>query len=268
MKKAILGILVGAVLMFSLNVFAAIMFEESNFTLYVDGQKIETPMVISEWVNYIPLRAVTEALGAVVEVDDFRIDITMPKPEPIYIIETEPQPEPTPIAEPTQEPKETTTEPVKQGDEQTPEPTPTPTVEPTPTPMPTPKPTPKPTPIPTPTIAPTPIPTATPTPIPTPTPEPIDTRAYEAELAALTAAYEIDIAALERERYDVLNQEIAQYTTSVYNLIKLGVNAKIEEIRLNMINNGVNGKYKKLIDARTDRYNADVAVLKIRYGIE
>jgi len=98
-------------------------------------------------------------------------------------------------------------------------------------------------------------------------PEPPNTSAYEAELAALTAAYEADIAALDRERYNELNKAITDYEISVYNLIQRGVNAKIEQIRINSITQGINGKYQQLKDARTARYNADVAALRAKYGL-
>ena len=98
-------------------------------------------------------------------------------------------------------------------------------------------------------------------------PEPPNTGAYEAELAALTAAYEADINALERERYNELNKAITDYEISVYNLIQRGVNAKIEQIRINSITQGINGKYQQLKDARTARYNADVAALRAKYGL-
>lgn len=80
MKKAIIGFILEAFLMLSVPSFAETFFRftQSQFSLYVDGIKIDNPMYIKDWINHVPLRAVSEALGADVKVTGTRVDITKP----------------------------------------------------------------------------------------------------------------------------------------------------------------------------------------------
>jgi S1-C subfamily serine protease len=82
MKKSIIAFIFGILLMFSVNVFAEVLFQESQYSLYVDGVKIEQPVYTKDYVNYVPLWAVTQAMGIETKIDGFRIDISKPTLEP------------------------------------------------------------------------------------------------------------------------------------------------------------------------------------------
>ena len=80
MKKSVIGFILGAILMLSVNVAADTyyQFAKSENTLYVDGTKIEMPMYNYQYTNYASIRAVAEALGLDIKVTDKRIDFISP----------------------------------------------------------------------------------------------------------------------------------------------------------------------------------------------
>lgn len=76
MKKSVIGFIFGLVLALSVTAGAEVyQFILSPHSLFVDGEQIEQPMFLKDGTNYLPLRAVGEALGADVSYKDGRIDI-------------------------------------------------------------------------------------------------------------------------------------------------------------------------------------------------
>ena len=76
MKKMSIGFIFGLVLALSVTVSAEVyQFVLSPHSLFVDGEEIEQPMFLKDGTNYLPLRAVSEALGTDVTYKDGRIDI-------------------------------------------------------------------------------------------------------------------------------------------------------------------------------------------------
>lgn len=79
MRKFILGLVLGILLMIPLSGSAEMpQFYLSPHSLYVDGIKIKDSMYMKDGANYIPLRSVSEVLGAQVDYLNGRVDITMP----------------------------------------------------------------------------------------------------------------------------------------------------------------------------------------------
>jgi S1-C subfamily serine protease len=76
-KQTITAFLIGAILFSGIGVGAAtgVLFDVSNDTLYVNGARIDKPLYKLEGSNYLPLRAVAEALDATVDWEPGRIDI-------------------------------------------------------------------------------------------------------------------------------------------------------------------------------------------------
>jgi len=248
MKKFLCGLLVGILLMVSVPAFGAvgqqITVAINSIKAIVNGQEMTADRFVYKDRTYVQLKELTDILGGELQWDKENnaaiaiIDLNKPEevnPLPLKDIE-ESKPATEPQAEPQAEPKTGEAPPVRNqepqqesgGGEQPEEPD---------------------------------------EPEPPEEPEPPNTGAYEAELAALTAAYEADINALDRERYNELNKAITDYEISVYNLIQRGVNAKIEQIRINSITQGIDGKYQQKKDARTARYNSDIAALQAKYGL-
>ena len=244
MKKFLCGLLVGILLMVSVPAFGAvgqqITVAINSIKAIVNGQEMTADRFVYKDRTYVQLKELTDMLGGELQWDKENnaaiaiIDLNKPEevnPLPLKDIE-----ESKPATEPQPEPTTRETPPTQNqepqqdsgGGEQPEEPD---------------------------------------EPEPPEEPEPPNTGAYEAELAALTAAYEADINALDRERYNELNKAITDYEISVYNLIQRGVNAKIEQIRINSITQGIDGKYQQKKDARTARYNSDVAALQAKYGL-
>jgi S1-C subfamily serine protease len=81
MKKTIVGFILGAMLTFSMTSYADTFYQFalSKYQLYVDGERIEEPMYIKDGVNHIPLKAVSEALGADITVNGDKVEISTPK---------------------------------------------------------------------------------------------------------------------------------------------------------------------------------------------
>ncbi|NCE63274.1 AMIN domain-containing protein [Pseudoflavonifractor sp. 524-17] len=137
----------------------------------------------------VPLRFVSETLGAQVDWDNdtYTAAIRTSAPEPA------PAPEPTPTS--------------------TPEPTPTPTPEPIPVvpPAPTPEPTPSATPAPSPTVTPAPTPTVThvpepsPTPAPTPTLPPAQDRGQVVSVSADPSSQTVFIATDHLPKFEIVD---------------------------------------------------------------
>lgn len=247
MKKFLCGLLVGILLMVSVPAFGAVGQQVTvainSIKAIVNGQEMTADRFVYKGRTYVQLKELTDMLGgellwdkennAAIATFNLNKPTEEVNPLPLKDIE-ESKPATEPQAEPQNEPKTVEAPPTQNqepqqdsGGGEQPE-------EPD---------------------------------EPEPPEEPPNTGAYEAELAALTAAYEADINALDRERYNELNKAITDYEISVYNLIQRGVNAKIEQIRINSITQGINGKYQQLKDARTARYNADVAALRAKYGL-
>ena len=80
MKKSVIGFILGAILMLSVNVAADTYYQfvASQNTLYVDDVKVEYPMYNYQYTNYASIRGVAEALGLDIKVTDKRIDFTSP----------------------------------------------------------------------------------------------------------------------------------------------------------------------------------------------
>lgn len=75
MKKFVTGLLIGIMLMFSVNAFAKILFVESPKTLFVNGEKVDKPVYILNDETYVPLNELSEAMGAQVKVTDEKISL-------------------------------------------------------------------------------------------------------------------------------------------------------------------------------------------------
>ena len=75
-KQNIISFLLGMAVMLTLGFTSVFEFTLSSDTLYVDGVQVDKSLYKYEGSNYLPLRATAEALGAEVEYDNGRIDIT------------------------------------------------------------------------------------------------------------------------------------------------------------------------------------------------
>jgi len=75
MKKFSIGLLVGILLMFSVNAFAKILFVESPKILFVNGKQVDKPVYILNDEIYIPLNELSEAMDAQVKVTDEKINL-------------------------------------------------------------------------------------------------------------------------------------------------------------------------------------------------
>lgn len=238
MKKFLCGLIVGILLMVSMPAFGAvgqqITVAINSIKAIVNGQEMTADRFVYKDRTYVQLKELTDMLGGELQWDKENnaaiAIIDLNKPEEVNPLPSKPATEPQPEPTTRETPPTQNQEPQQDsgGGEQPEEPD---------------------------------------EPEPPEEPEPPNTGAYEAELAALTAAYEADINALDRERYNELNKAITDYEISVYNLIQRGVNAKIEQIRINSITQGIDGKYQQKKDARTARYNSDVAALRAKYGL-
>jgi S1-C subfamily serine protease len=75
MKKFVTGLLIGLMLMFSVNAFAKILFVESPKILFVNGKQVDKPVYILNDETYIPLNELSEAMDAQVKVTDKKINL-------------------------------------------------------------------------------------------------------------------------------------------------------------------------------------------------
>ena len=75
MKKFSIGLLVGILLMFSVNAFAKILFVESPKILFVNGKQVDKPVYILNDEIYIPLNELSEAMDAQVKITDKKINL-------------------------------------------------------------------------------------------------------------------------------------------------------------------------------------------------
>ena len=75
-KQNIISFLLGMAVMLTLGFTSVFEFTLSSDTLYVDGVQVDKSLYKYEGSYYLPLRATAEALGAEVEYDNGRIDIT------------------------------------------------------------------------------------------------------------------------------------------------------------------------------------------------
>ena len=242
MKKFIMGLLIGAMLALTLPVSAAIeeyILHKANYSLIIneaDYTDEELPLLNYNGSTYAPVKSLLEAAGLDVAWDEEtkQAVVTNPAVEP----ESEPETE-----KETTKPQEKEPADVSDKDDEMPQPS-----------APTQKES-----------------TKEPEPQQESEPEPEvgepDTAAYEAELSSLTSAYNADIESIEREKHSALDKAISEYEASVYSLIQKGVNAQVDQMRINAITQGINGQYQQKKDARTAKYNSDVAALKAQYGI-
>ena len=64
MKKFSIGLIFGALLMLSVNAFAAVMLNEIPFVLYIDDVKVEKPLYAdANGTTYAPLWEISEKFG-------------------------------------------------------------------------------------------------------------------------------------------------------------------------------------------------------------
>jgi S1-C subfamily serine protease len=80
MKKFSIGLLVGILLMFSVNAFAAVLLQETPFTLFIDDVKVEKPLYAdANGTTYAPLWEISEKFGIEAKLDGNDILLTTPK---------------------------------------------------------------------------------------------------------------------------------------------------------------------------------------------
>lgn len=82
-KQIFIAFLLGVVFTVTIGATSVFQFTLSPDTLYVDGVRIDKTLFKYEGSNYLPLRATAEALGAEVQYDNKRIDITSIKPSTV-----------------------------------------------------------------------------------------------------------------------------------------------------------------------------------------
>ncbi len=80
MKKFSIGLLVGILLTFSVNAFAAVLLQETPFTLFIDDVKVEKPLYAdANGTTYAPLWEISEKFGIEAKLDGNDILLTTPK---------------------------------------------------------------------------------------------------------------------------------------------------------------------------------------------
>lgn len=88
MKKFSIGLLVGILLMFSVNAFAAVMLNEIPFVLYIDDVKVEKPLYAdANGTTYAPLWEISEKFGIDARLKGNDIYMTTPKTDTEAIAE-------------------------------------------------------------------------------------------------------------------------------------------------------------------------------------
>jgi S1-C subfamily serine protease len=88
MKKFSIGLLVGILLMFSVNAFAAVMLNEIPFVLYIDDVKVEKPLYAdANGTTYAPLWEISEKFGIDAKLKGNDIYMTTPKTDTEAIAE-------------------------------------------------------------------------------------------------------------------------------------------------------------------------------------